>query len=112
MSDPYASETAQEARQRRLNDFHDWQAEQARAEMLASGSAATIRALLADHVQEEPATDAPRHLDAFAAAHYRKRAERVHAEWRAELDTLARAYVAALDREAAQLPLALRGAVR
>lgn len=112
MSDPYRTETTAEARQRRLDDFAAWQAERDRAEMLANGSATTIRALLADHVQEEPATDAPRHLDTFAAAHYRKRAEWAHAAWRAELDTLARAYVAALDREAAQLPLTLAGGAR
>jgi hypothetical protein len=112
MTDPYTSETAAETRQRRLEDFAGWQAERERAEMLATGTAATIRALLAEHVAEEPSVQPWRCLDAFEAARFRKRAEIAHAEWRAELDTLARAYVAALDREAAQLPLTLRGAAR
>lgn len=112
MHNPYRTETADEARHRRLDDFAAWQAETARAEMLSSADAATLRGMLTDHVAEEPATEAPARLGAFDAAHYRKRAARRHDEWREELDTLARAYVAALDREAVQLPLRLEGVAR
>lgn len=83
--DPYRSETAAEARARKAAEYAEAEANAERRKLLAEGSAATIRALLSEHVAEEP----------LASRHPAE-----HAAWRAELDTLARAYVAALDREA------------
>lgn len=112
MHDPYRTETAQEARERRLDDFAAWQAERDRAEMLASGSVATIREMLTEHVAEEPSTQPWLCLDASEAALFRQRAEVSHAEWRFRLDELARAYVRALDREGAPMPVKLLGIAR
>lgn len=82
--DPYRSETAAEARAREAAEYAEAEADAERRKLLAGCSAATIRVLMSEHVAEEP----------LASRHPAE-----HAAWRAELDTLARAYVAALDRE-------------
>jgi len=76
---------------------------------LRYGSAATLRELLTKHVAEEPSRRIPPGLD---VAWYRRQVEQAFAAWLHRLDELSRAYVAALDREGAQMPLALRGVAR
>jgi hypothetical protein len=110
-ADPYRSETRDEARARRIDDFNAAAEDAHRAAALAAASAAQLRDMLTEHAMEEPAVTRPRDWPDFAARAELKRQEARHAAWLAELDTLARAYVAALDREAAQLPLPIRGGV-